>query len=78
MPVAKELVRRGVPFVLATGCSQLGEEAAEIGARYLLRKPYGKADIETLLANYAADGWADETASTQPDRDRSERAREQS
>ncbi|MEO0463931.1 MAG: HWE histidine kinase domain-containing protein [Pseudomonadota bacterium] len=66
MPVAKELVRRGVPFVLATGYAELGEKASEIGARYLLRKPYGKAEIQTLLSSYASEQWAESLETQAP------------
>ncbi len=49
VPVTEELVRRGVPFVLATGYTGMEEKAEEIGAFAVLSKPYGQTEIEGLL-----------------------------
>ncbi|WP_298471647.1 HWE histidine kinase domain-containing protein [uncultured Erythrobacter sp.] len=49
-PVAKRLRDHGVPFVLATGYAELGNQVEELGAQSLLRKPYGRSEIEELLA----------------------------
>ncbi|MDJ0643461.1 MAG: GAF domain-containing protein [Erythrobacter sp.] len=49
-PVTQELCDRGVPFVLATGYAELGDQVEELGAQSLLRKPYGRSEIEELLA----------------------------
>ena len=48
-PVARALKERGVRFVLATGYAELSDQAQEMGASALLRKPYGRSDIEELL-----------------------------
>lgn len=48
-PVATRLRERGVPFVLATGYAELGDQLVELGAQSLLRKPYGRSEIEELL-----------------------------
>ncbi len=50
-PVAKALRDKKVPFVLATGYAQLGDQVEELGARSLLHKPYGRSEIEELLAS---------------------------
>lgn len=47
--VADELARRGVRFVLATGYSELTQDLDELGAEGLMRKPYGKGEIEQAL-----------------------------
>ncbi|MEM8726676.1 MAG: HWE histidine kinase domain-containing protein, partial [Pseudomonadota bacterium] len=49
-PVAKALRDHGLPFVLATGYAELGNQVEELGAQSLLRKPYGRSEIEELLA----------------------------
>ncbi|BDI60218.1 HWE histidine kinase domain-containing protein [Qipengyuania nanhaisediminis] len=49
VPVAEELERRGVRFVLATGYSEIGQEASELGAAGLIHKPYGRKDLAALL-----------------------------
>ncbi|MEM9310294.1 MAG: HWE histidine kinase domain-containing protein [Pseudomonadota bacterium] len=53
-PVIKELADRGIPFVLATGYGELGEKLGEFGAMGLLRKPYGRAEIENVLNAHKA------------------------
>ena len=50
-PVAGALRDANVPFVLATGYSELGNQAEELGASSLLHKPYGRSEIEELLAS---------------------------
>lgn len=47
--VAAELVRRGIPFWLATGDVELETRLGELGARGLLIKPYGKREIAGML-----------------------------
>ncbi|MBB3033959.1 HWE histidine kinase domain-containing protein [Alteriqipengyuania lutimaris] len=49
-PVARELARTGVPFVLATGYSAKEVRFEELGARAILKKPYDKADLGKALA----------------------------
>lgn len=53
--VAEELARRGVRFVLATGYSELGRDLANLGAEGLIRKPYGKQEIERALVGDMAE-----------------------
>ena len=50
-PVARELVRMGVPFVLATGYSAKEVDFEELGARAILKKPYDKSDLAKALAD---------------------------
>ncbi len=52
-PVADELRRRSIPFVLATGYGELADNLEERGAFALLKKPYGKAEIAKMLAGPA-------------------------
>lgn len=44
-PVARELARRNIPFVLATGYSAKEVRFEELGAKAILKKPYDKADL---------------------------------
>ncbi|MFN2099765.1 HWE histidine kinase domain-containing protein [Altererythrobacter sp. MF3-039] len=53
-PVAKELRKRGIPFVLATGYDQLSDRLDEIGAFSLLKKPYSKAELDEALTLYVS------------------------
>ncbi len=53
-PVAIKLRERGIPFVLATGYAELGNQVEELGAKSLLRKPYGRSEIEELLSSQSA------------------------
>lgn len=48
--VAKRLRDDGIPFVLATGYGELADTIEEYGAQALLKKPYGKPEIEGLFA----------------------------
>lgn len=48
-PVARELANRRIPFVLATGYAEVGDKLAEFGASALIRKPYGRDEIEAIL-----------------------------
>lgn len=48
-PVARELKKRGVRFVLATGYAEMEDQIEQLGADALLRKPYGLSEIETTL-----------------------------
>lgn len=50
-PVASVLKARGIPFVLASGYGELSEGLEERGAFALLKKPYGKAELEKMLGN---------------------------
>ena len=52
-PVAKELEARGVRFVLATGYAEMADQIEQLGASALLRKPYGRDDIEELFKSAA-------------------------
>lgn len=49
-PVARQLAREGVPFVLATGYSAKEVKFEELGARAILKKPYDKSDLAKALA----------------------------
>ncbi|UAB78797.1 GAF domain-containing protein [Erythrobacter sp. SCSIO 43205] len=56
-PVARELVTRGVRFVLATGYSELSSDLDTMGASGLIRKPYGSAELKAaLLGELGNDG----------------------
>ena len=48
-PVARQLARDGVPFVLATGYSAKEVRFEELGARAILKKPYDKSDLAKAL-----------------------------
>ncbi len=48
-PVAAALRQQGVPFVLATGYAETCSVVHTLGAEAVLRKPYGRAEIERLL-----------------------------
>lgn len=48
-PVAAALRTHGVPFVLATGYAEHTDAIGTLGAEAVLRKPYGRAEIERLL-----------------------------
>ena len=48
-PVANLLREKGVRFVLATGYAEMEGQIAELGAETLLRKPYGRSELEDLL-----------------------------
>ena len=49
VPVASALSEAGVPFVLATGYGDMENQLDEIGAQAVLRKPYGRNEISTIL-----------------------------
>ncbi|NVD45503.1 HWE histidine kinase domain-containing protein [Qipengyuania atrilutea] len=51
-PVAKALREKDTPFVLASGYGDMGDQVGELGAAKLLTKPYGKQEIEALLAEW--------------------------
>jgi CheY-like chemotaxis protein len=48
-PVAQMLKARGIPFWLATGYNEMEKQLGEIGARGLLVKPYGKAELARIM-----------------------------
>ncbi len=48
-PVAAALAENNVRFVLATGYSEIAQELDEMGASALLRKPYGRDELEEAL-----------------------------
>ena len=50
--VAAELVRREVPFWLATGYGEMRDRLEEIGASGLLVKPYGRDELISILTQY--------------------------
>jgi len=52
LPAIEELKRRGVPFVLATGYCELGDKMGELGAIGVIRKPYGRAEIDDVLSAF--------------------------
>jgi light-regulated signal transduction histidine kinase (bacteriophytochrome) len=49
-PIAEALRRAGIRFVLATGYAEGAGQFERLGAQAVLRKPYGMAEIEGLLA----------------------------
>ncbi len=49
LAVTEELARRTIPFVLATGYSEMSEESGRLGAIGIVRKPYGREEIEQAL-----------------------------
>ncbi|MFM7349607.1 MAG: HWE histidine kinase domain-containing protein [Erythrobacter sp.] len=49
-PITEALRKAGVPFVLATGYAEGAGQFERLGAQAVLRKPYGMAEIEGLLA----------------------------
>ena len=51
--VARELVKREIPFWLATGYGEMVDQLDEIGAVGLLVKPYGREELARLLSSYA-------------------------
>ncbi|MDY7097257.1 MAG: HWE histidine kinase domain-containing protein [Pseudomonadota bacterium] len=63
LPVTQELKKRGARFVLATGYAELGQKSDEIGAMTVLRKPYGRSEIEELLEGLSS-GAFDEASAT--------------
>jgi len=48
-PVAEELAKRGIRFVLATGYSSALHDIGNLGACDVLMKPYGAREIERVL-----------------------------
>ncbi|MEL7199562.1 MAG: HWE histidine kinase domain-containing protein [Pseudomonadota bacterium] len=60
-PIAQELAKRGVPFVLATGYAEMADQIDQLGATGILRKPYGLSEIQELMR-----GWQTVKASAQP------------
>ena len=48
-PVAAALRARGVPFLLATGYAESASEMEMLGADGVLRKPYGRSELERAL-----------------------------
>lgn len=66
MPAIEELRRRGVPFVLATGYAELGDRTGEIGAMGIVRKPYGRVEIENVLKAYRTVRTRKSAARSQP------------
>ena len=53
-PVAKALKARGIPFWIATGYSEMADQFGELGATGLLIKPYGRAELEGIVRQFAA------------------------
>ncbi len=51
-PVAHILRAKETPFVLATGYGDLDEKLTELGAKQLLTKPYGKQEVDQLIADW--------------------------
>ncbi len=54
-PVAEKLREMGVPFWLATGYGEMADRLEKLGASGLLTKPYGKDELEQVLASYTPD-----------------------
>jgi CheY-like chemotaxis protein len=53
-PVATDLRARGIPFWLATGYSEMAGDLGMLGARGVLVKPYGRAELASMMAEFAA------------------------
>ncbi|WP_133366203.1 response regulator [Qipengyuania sediminis] len=51
--VGHRLNKCGVPFWLATGYGEMEDKIAELGARGVLVKPYGRAELTRVLAEFA-------------------------
>ena len=51
-PVAELLRSLNTPFVLATGYGDLDDKLNELGAKQLLTKPYGKQEVDQLIADW--------------------------
>ena len=49
--VAEKLSELGVTFWLATGYGEMEDRLEELGASGLLTKPYGKAELTTVLTS---------------------------
>lgn len=58
--VAAELKARGIPFWLATGYGEMADRLAELGARGLLVKPYGKEELARIVREFAASDSAED------------------
>lgn len=54
--VAEALCDRGIPFWLATGYGEMADKLAEIGARGLLIKPYGREELARIMREFAGSG----------------------
>ena len=52
--VAAELARRGIAFWLATGDVELESRMAELGARGVIIKPYGKPELAAMIEEFSA------------------------
>ena len=50
LPLAKELARRGIPFIFATGYGESVMMPAEFGQPIILRKPYDRSQVSGALA----------------------------
>ncbi len=61
-PVAHRLGTLGIPFVLASGFKTLASRQEELGASWLLTKPYTKQDLRELVAKVKARGDQDRSA----------------
>lgn len=48
-PVATRLVAQGTPFAIASGYSDLDDHFLQLGAEWVLAKPYGKANLRAVL-----------------------------
>ena len=48
-PVATQLAAQGTPFAIASGYSDLDDHFLQLGARWVLSKPYGRADLRAVL-----------------------------
>lgn len=51
--IAHTLKDRGTPFWLATGYGEMEGKTAELGAQGVLVKPYGRAELVAMLADFA-------------------------
>lgn len=52
--IARSLAAHQIPFWLATGYGEMDDKVADLGARGLLVKPYGRAELVRLMAEFDA------------------------
>ena len=51
--VAADLRARGIPFWLATGYSEMAGDLGTLGAKGVLVKPYGRAELAKVMTEFA-------------------------
>lgn len=48
-PVARRLAEQGTPFAVTSGYTDLHDHFTQLGAQWVLTKPYSKADLRGVL-----------------------------